>query len=54
MVQTALGLQQLGVKQGDYVVVWMPNGSDAVRAIFAANYLGAVAVPVNIALSTDG
>src|SRR5438477_2849734 len=49
VVQTALGLQQLGVRQGDNVLVWMPNGSDAVRAIFAANYLGAVAIPVNTA-----
>src|SRR2546423_13469899 len=49
VVQTALGLQQLGVRQGDNVLIWMPNGSDAVRAIFAANYLGAVAIPVNIA-----
>jgi crotonobetaine/carnitine-CoA ligase len=49
VVQTALGLQQLGVKQGDNVLIWMPNGSDAVRAIYAANYLGAVAIPVNIA-----
>jgi crotonobetaine/carnitine-CoA ligase len=49
VVQTALGLQQLGVKQGDNVLIWMPNGSDAVRAIFAANYLGAVAIPVNTA-----
>src|SRR3974390_3407070 len=37
VVQTALGLQQLGVKQGDNVLIWMPNGSDAVRAIYAAN-----------------
>jgi crotonobetaine/carnitine-CoA ligase len=49
VVRTALGLQRLGVKQGDRVLCWMPNGSDAVRTLFAANYLGAVAIPVNIA-----
>src|SRR4029079_15264336 len=49
VVQTALGLQKLGVKQGDRVLCWMPNSADAVRVLFAANYLGAVSVPVNIA-----
>ena len=47
--QTALGLQQLGVRQGDYVMSWLPNGPDALRISFAINYLGAVNVPANLA-----
>ncbi|PJK28022.1 ATP-dependent acyl-CoA ligase [Minwuia thermotolerans] len=45
--QTALGLQKLGVKQGDHVVSWLPNGPDALCVWFAINYLGAVYVPIN-------
>ena len=47
--RTALGLQRLGVRQGDHVVSWLPNGPDALRVWFALNYLGAVYVPINIA-----
>ena len=47
--RTAAGLAALGVKQGDTVVVWMPNGVDTIRAWFAINWLGAVYVPVNVA-----
>jgi crotonobetaine/carnitine-CoA ligase len=47
--QTALGLQQLGVNQGDNVVTWLPNGPDALRVSLAINYLGAVNVPANLA-----
>jgi crotonobetaine/carnitine-CoA ligase len=46
---TAAGLQALGVKQDDSVVVWLPNGPDVVRFWFAINYLGAVYVPINTA-----
>ncbi len=45
--QTAVGLERLGVKQGDHVVCWLPNGQDALRVWFAINYLGAVYVPIN-------
>ena len=45
--RTALGLQNLGVKQGDHVVSWLPNGPDALRVWYAINYLGAVYVPIN-------
>lgn len=44
---TAAGLQRLGVARGDRVLVMMPNGALSLRAMFAANYLGAVSVPVN-------
>ena len=47
--RTALGLQRLGVKQGDHVLVWLPNGPDILRVWYAINYLGAVYVPINTA-----
>lgn len=47
--RTAIGLQRLGVKQGDHVVSWLPNGPDAIRVWFALNTLGAVYVPINTA-----
>src|SRR3954468_12489652 len=43
-------LHELGVRQGDRVVVVLPTSPLALRAIFAINYLGAVYVPVNPAL----
>ncbi len=49
VLQTALGLQQLGVRQGDHVLVWMPNCRENIRVFFAVNYLGAVYVPINTA-----
>ncbi len=48
VVGCAAGLQQLGVKQGDLVLVWLPNGPEAVRAMFAINYIGAVCVPLSL------
>lgn len=47
--QTARGLQDLGVGQGDHVLVWLPNGADILRLWFAINYAGAVYVPINTA-----
>ena len=47
--QVASGLAALGVRQGDHVLSWLPNGREAVLTWFALNYLGAVYVPVNIA-----
>lgn len=46
---TAAGLQALGVKQGDTVVVWLPNGLDCLRVWFGINWLGATYVPINTA-----
>jgi crotonobetaine/carnitine-CoA ligase len=43
----AEALQRMGVRQGDFVVVWLPNGSDCLRVMLALNYLGAVYVPIN-------
>jgi crotonobetaine/carnitine-CoA ligase len=45
---TAAGLQALGVRQGDHVLSWLPNGIDALRVWFALNYLGAVYMPLNL------
>lgn len=47
--QHAAGLQALGVKQGDFVLLWLPNGPPAVLLMLALNYLGAVCVPINTA-----
>ena len=43
-------LHELGVRQGDHVVLVLPTSPLALRAMFAVNYLGAVYVPVNPAL----
>jgi crotonobetaine/carnitine-CoA ligase len=43
-------LHELGVRQGDHVVLVLPTSPPALRAMFAINYLGAVYVPVNPAL----
>lgn len=47
--QAAAGLQQLGVRRGSHVLCWLPNSAEAVLTWFAANYLGAVFVPLNTA-----
>ena len=43
----AQALQQLGVKQGDGVLSWLPNGPTAVLNLYALSCLGAVYIPVN-------
>ncbi|MEM9359791.1 MAG: AMP-binding protein [Pseudomonadota bacterium] len=45
----AAALQSIGVRQGDHVVVWLPNSKDALVSFFAINYIGAVFVPINVA-----
>ena len=47
--RTARQLQELGVRQGDTVLVWLPNGADILRVWYAINYIGAVYVPINTA-----
>jgi carnitine-CoA ligase len=49
----AAGLQRLGVKKGDRVIAWLPTGRQMVLTWFAANYLGAVFVPLNTAYRGD-
>ncbi|MBL8644275.1 MAG: AMP-binding protein, partial [Rhodospirillaceae bacterium] len=46
-LSAAAALQQRGVKAGDTVLAWLPNGPSLVRLWIAANYLGAVLVPIN-------
>ena len=45
----AAGLRVLGVRRGDTVSVWLPNGAAMLRAWFGINYLGAVFAPINTA-----
>ena len=49
----AAGLQALGVSKGDRVLAWLPTGKPMVLTWFAANYLGAVFVPLNTAYRGD-
>jgi crotonobetaine/carnitine-CoA ligase len=49
VIDKAAGLQKLGVKRGDRVAVWLPNGREAMLVFYAINYLGAVFVPFNTA-----
>lgn len=46
---TAAALQALGIRRGDPVIAWLPNGIDIIRVWFAANYIGAIYVPLNTA-----
>lgn len=46
--EAASGLASLGVRSGDHVFVWLPNGPAALRAWLGINYLGAVFVPANL------
>lgn len=43
------GLRRAGVKRGDKVLVWMPNGPMALGAWFGINTIGAVFVGINTA-----
>jgi crotonobetaine/carnitine-CoA ligase len=46
---TARALQDLGLRQGEPVLVWLPNGMDVLTVWFAINYVGGVYVPINTA-----
>ena len=48
-VRTAAALHALGVRHGQNVVVWLPNGIDCLRVWFGINWLGATYVPINTA-----
>lgn len=47
---TAAALQRLGVSRGEPVLVWMPSTSDIIRIHIGLTYLGAIFVPINLAL----
>lgn len=44
--RVAGGLAQLGVRHGDPVLNWLPNGQAHLLVWLAANYLGAIHVPI--------
>ena len=46
-LSTAAALQARGVRRGDIVAAWAPNGPALLRAWFGANYLGAALGPIN-------
>ena len=47
--RVAASLQRLGVRLGDPVLCWLPNGPELLRTWFGINLRGAVYVPVNTA-----
>ncbi|WP_194905459.1 AMP-binding protein [Catenulispora rubra] len=47
--RTAAALQRLGADPGTRVLIWLPNGADALRVWFGTNLAGAVSVPINTA-----
>ncbi len=47
--RAAAGLRRHGVRPGEAVLVWLPNGADAVRAWFGINLAGACFAPLNVA-----
>ncbi|MEU7813995.1 AMP-binding protein [Pseudonocardia sp. NPDC049154] len=46
---TAAALHAAGARSGDRILLWMPNGPEAVRSVVAASLLGATVVPVSTA-----
>ena len=46
--RVAAFLQGQGVARGDFVIAWLPNGPEMLRAWFGINYLGAVFIPINV------
>ncbi len=46
--RTAAYFREQGIGPGDFVLAWLPNGPDMLRVWFAANWLGAVFVPMNL------
>lgn len=45
--RAARGLQQLGLRRGDAVAVWLPNGAAWLQLLLAAEQLGVLVVPVS-------
>ena len=52
--RVANGLLALGVKQGDKVAIMLPNCPEFLYTWFGANKIGAVEVPINVALKGAG
>lgn len=51
--RAAVGLQDLGVRAGERVIIVLPNGPEFVVALYAAFTLGAIAVPMNARLAPE-
>ena len=51
--QFSRGLLAVGVKPGDKVAVWLPNGIEWVVAVFSLANIGAIFVPVNTRFKTE-
>ena len=52
--RAANGFAALGIKQGDKVAIMLPNCPEFLYAWFGLNKLGAVEVPINVALKGQG
>ena len=50
----AAGLHRLGIRKGDKVAIMLPNCPEFIYAWFALSKVGAVEVPINVALKGDG
>ena len=50
--QAAHGLLQLGLRRGDAVAVWLPNGAAWLQLLFAAAQIGVLIVPVSTRYKT--
>ncbi len=50
----AAGLHRLGIRKGDKVAIMLPNCPEFIYAWFALSKIGAVEVPINVALKGDG
>src|SRR5262245_8174744 len=48
-IRAANALSALGVRQGERVLVWLPNSADCLRVWFGLNYLGAAFLPMSLA-----
>src|SRR4030042_4319549 len=47
------GFRDIGIKPGDKVAVWLPNGIEWGVAVFSLAKIGAVFVPVNSRFTTE-
>ena len=52
--KTANGFISMGVKHGDKVAIMLPNCPEFLYTWFALNKIGAVEVPINVALKGQG
>lgn len=50
-LRVACGLRRLGVREGDRVMIYLPNGAEFVQMFYGALALGALVVPVNTRLA---